>query len=290
MADTNLKIALQKAGLTAEEFAEIVRVDPKTVQRWVAGTTVPYPRHRATIARALDLSEHELWPDRAPAPTARPDQADPDQVGSEVTGSWAHGTDEGAPDPVAFLSGTDGPIEFLENFRGIRLSAELARSLAEHAAAGRRIRVLTNLPTHRLDPLLGHENVEIRYVEYLDHTLLRAGDAMLVTLTVPYEADQSPPLLQLHRILEGGLFDRLIANLETIADNAEGPLTAPEQLERYLSSHDEEDEEDHEAWSEPPQPGCTPVGEQSGSAGSAETRTSPGREEQTLRRWPRRPA
>ncbi|MBV9363196.1 MAG: helix-turn-helix transcriptional regulator [Solirubrobacterales bacterium] len=53
MADTNLKDALRRAGMTPEEFAEVVGVDPKTVQRWVAGSTTPYPRHRATIARAL---------------------------------------------------------------------------------------------------------------------------------------------------------------------------------------------------------------------------------------------
>ncbi len=77
MADTNLKNALRRAGLTPEEFAEIVRVDPKTVQRWVAGTTTPYPRHRATIARALDLTEHELWPDHAPPPAAGSDPSEP---------------------------------------------------------------------------------------------------------------------------------------------------------------------------------------------------------------------
>ena len=101
MADTNLKNALRQAGMTPEEFAEIVRVDPKTVQRWVAGTTTPYPRHRATIARALDLTEHQLWPDdTSPTPGAQDGRG----AGSEVTGTWAHDTDESAPDPIAFLS------------------------------------------------------------------------------------------------------------------------------------------------------------------------------------------
>ena len=154
MADTNLKNALRQAGMTPEEFAEIVRVDPKTVQRWVAGTTTPYPRHRATIARALDLTEHELWPDHASAPTPGPHLRDREQfAGSEVTGSWAYDTDEGAPDPITVLSDADGPVEFLDNGRGIPLTAELARALAEHAAAGQRVRILTSLPTRQLEAL-----------------------------------------------------------------------------------------------------------------------------------------
>ena len=123
MAETNLKNALRRAGMTPEEFADIVRVDPKTVQRWVAGTTIPYPRHRATIARALDLTEHDLWPDQTPPPAPGSEPADRDPAaGSEVTGTWAHHTDETAPDPIAFLSNTDGPIDLLENVRGIQLT------------------------------------------------------------------------------------------------------------------------------------------------------------------------
>lgn len=66
MANENLKSALKNAGMTPEEFASIIQVDPKSVQRWIAGTTTPYPRHRAKISRALDIAEHELWPDTAP--------------------------------------------------------------------------------------------------------------------------------------------------------------------------------------------------------------------------------
>ncbi len=104
MANENLKIALQRAGLTAEQFAEIISVDPKTVQRWVGGRT-PYARHRATVARALDLAEHALWPDDVPPPAANPDLHAVDrESGSEVIGTWAYDTDPGAPDPVKFVT------------------------------------------------------------------------------------------------------------------------------------------------------------------------------------------
>jgi transcriptional regulator with XRE-family HTH domain len=288
MADTNLKNALRQAGLTPEEFAEIVRVDPKTVQRWVAGTTVPYPRHRATIARALDLTEHELWPEVTPPPARRSDRSDRDPAaGSKVTGTWARDTDETAPDPVRFLSDHGGPIDLLENFRGIQLTPELTRALAEHAAAGREIRVLTNRPVRRVEPLLGHPHVEIRFVEYLERSLLRAGDAMLLTLVIDYEQDQPPPLLKLHRATDGGLFDRLLANLDTIADNAEGPLTTPEQLDRYRTNAD--DDHDDEDRAEPPEPSPGPATEPSARAAPADDPARADRGAQSERRWPRRP-
>jgi len=96
MANENLKTALKDAGLTAEEFAAIIQVDPKTVQRWVAGTATPYPRHRQATARALDTPEQRLWPDTAPSP---PDDADHSRqpaagagdqpaTAGDVTGSW----------------------------------------------------------------------------------------------------------------------------------------------------------------------------------------------------------
>jgi transcriptional regulator with XRE-family HTH domain len=288
MADTNLKNALRRAGITPEEFAEVVRVDPKTVQRWVAGTTTPYPRHRATIARALDLTEHDLWPDHAPPPAPGSDSTGrAPAAGSQVTGTWAYDTDEGAPDLIAFLSNTDGPIDLLENFRGIQLTPELTRALAEHAAAGRRIRVLTNRPIRRVQPLLGHEHVEIRFIEYLEHSLLRAGDAMLLALVMDYEADQPPPLLQLHRTTDGGLFDRLRDNLDTIAENAEGPITTPEQLDRYRTNADDENDQDDEDWTEPPEPSPGPAAEPSARALPAEDPALPDREAESQRRWPR---
>ena len=287
MADTNLKNALRRAGLTPEEFADIVRVDPKTVQRWVAGTTTPYPRHRATIARALDLTEHELWPDNTSPPAS---ESDPRGLagGGEVIGTWAHDTDDGAPEPVTFLSQTDGPIDLLENFRGIQLTPELTRALVEHAEAGRQIRVLTNRPVRQVEPLFGHPHVEIRFIEYLERSFLRAGDAMLLALIMDYESDQPPPLLELRRTTDGGLFDRLLDNLNAIAANAEGPLTTPEQLDRYRTNYDDEIDEEEEDQTDPAVTNDGPAAEPSALAAPVDEPGSSEREEPSERRWPRR--
>jgi hypothetical protein len=260
------------------------------VQRWVAGTTTPYPRHRATIARALDLTEHELWPDAAPPPTPVSDPSDADPgVGIEVSGIWAYASDSTAPDTITFLSQTDGPIDLLENLRGIQLTPELTRALADHAAAGRQIRILTNRPIRRVEPLLGLEHVEVRFIEYLEHSLLRAGDAMLLALILDYEAEKPPPLLELHRSTDGGLFGRLLDNLDTIANNAEGALTTAEQLDRYRTNHDDEIDENEEDRTELSETSHGPAAEPSAPDAPADEPTSPDREEPSERRWPRRP-
>ena len=47
MAAGGFRAAFDRSGLTAEQFVEIVGVDPKTVQRRIAGRTTPYRRYRA---------------------------------------------------------------------------------------------------------------------------------------------------------------------------------------------------------------------------------------------------
>src|SRR5258707_1239227 len=131
MANDNLKNALRRAGLTPEEFADIIRVDPKTVQRWLAGTTTPYPRHRATIARALDMHEDDLWP---PDPSES-DQGDEPAVG-DVTGVWGSGSDPGAPDPNTFLTETATRIDLLDDHGALLRAPGLIGALRDQAFDG----------------------------------------------------------------------------------------------------------------------------------------------------------
>ena len=111
MANEHLKNALHRAGLTIEQFAEIINVDPKTVQRWVAGRT-PYPRHRATIARSLELPENELWPDDVQPPAG--DSERERLTSGDVAGSWGRSNHPGAPAPITFLSEGAERVEILD--------------------------------------------------------------------------------------------------------------------------------------------------------------------------------
>jgi transcriptional regulator with XRE-family HTH domain len=61
MANERLRTALLQRGLTQEDLAEAVGVDPKTIERWVRGR-VPYRKHRYKVASKLGVDEAYLWP------------------------------------------------------------------------------------------------------------------------------------------------------------------------------------------------------------------------------------
>jgi hypothetical protein len=61
-----LRDALVASGLRYDEIATSLRVDPKTVERWVTQGRVPYPRHRARLANLLGLPQSDIWPDVDP--------------------------------------------------------------------------------------------------------------------------------------------------------------------------------------------------------------------------------
>lgn len=63
--NTTLKRALADARLRDVDVATALGVDPKTVQRWLAGR-LPQPRHRWGVADLVGLAEDDLWPDACP--------------------------------------------------------------------------------------------------------------------------------------------------------------------------------------------------------------------------------
>lgn len=205
---------------------------------------------RSRIAAALNLAQHELWPEKARAKAtstvAATTDLEPDTGGrdprGEVTGAWAHTTDHNAPDPEEFLRGTDGPVEILDNGRGNTITRELARTLLERADAGRPVRLLLAAPRTAIAPLIGHPNIEIRVLDTpTAHSLLRAGETILLTVQLAGEADNPPPILRIQRTPDGGLFDRLTCNFQTLWDTSEETLTRPDQLEACLTNTDEQD-------------------------------------------------
>jgi hypothetical protein len=74
-----LRRAFADARLRETDVATALDVDPKTVQRWLAGR-VPHPRHRWAVADLVQRDERELWPDPdLTGPTCR-----------EIKGSYPH--------------------------------------------------------------------------------------------------------------------------------------------------------------------------------------------------------
>lgn len=78
-----LRRALADAHLTEADVAARLRVDPKTVQRWVAGR-VPYPRHRRPLCDLLNRTADDLWPQiSAPRPPT-------EQPGAQILATYPH--------------------------------------------------------------------------------------------------------------------------------------------------------------------------------------------------------
>lgn len=75
MSNDRLRAALSQAGLTGDELAELVKVDERTVRRWLAGLT-PHKRRRVKVAKVLGKAERELWPDAEPELRSDADRGD----------------------------------------------------------------------------------------------------------------------------------------------------------------------------------------------------------------------
>ena len=56
-----LRTALLQRAMTPAALAEAVDVDPKTIERWLAGRA-PYRKHRYKVAALLGIDETYLWP------------------------------------------------------------------------------------------------------------------------------------------------------------------------------------------------------------------------------------
>jgi hypothetical protein len=62
MKNERLRSAVLERGVTPVSLADLLEVDPKSVERWIAGRT-PYRRHRYEVAAHLGVDEAYLWPD-----------------------------------------------------------------------------------------------------------------------------------------------------------------------------------------------------------------------------------
>lgn len=269
MENEHLRTAITRAGLTLEEFADIVQVDVKTVQRWLAGRTAPYPRNRARVADELDTTEEALWPNTVPAPTATEASGLATHATGDAIAGYGHATDPAAPDIAELLRAAVERIEIvIPNLASQPALVELLRASATN---GFQARVLIEDPDEQIEPLLGIDAIEIRASPSREnHVLHRADDEMLLALTDIGSAGASPPILHLRRQVDGGLFDRLSEDFEDRWLAAE-PLASRKQLHGYLANTKPQARTE-------PEPESDPVPE----ASAMPPADAP-------RRWPRRP-
>lgn len=265
---SNLRSVISHAGVDPEQLADAVGVDTKTVERWLTGR-VPYARHRRAVARALNSTEHELWPDTTPPPP--PTQPDPEPhtetALGDVVSSHAHASDPDVPDPVALITRAEHRIDLLGNLLTDFLSRPgFTELLDAKAVAGCQIQIflldpelvrqlaLAEHPPNQPEPpywknpaVLGSLNAQRShgYIDDLLHhptvhayhhplaggnAIIRADERMLVYLALPWCEASDYPVLHLQRRGPDGLFDRYLKLLEQTLRHSSAELASdPDQ-------------------------------------------------------------
>src|SRR5215472_16938965 len=139
MVNERLRRSMLRAALGTEALAERAQVSVKTVERWVRGEVVPYPRTRYRVAALLGEDESYLWPGAVNRASL---------AGAELVASYPRRADVPAGLWTELLAHARRSVDVLA-FAGLFLTEEqpewvpLLRSRAE---AGVRVRLLLGDP------------------------------------------------------------------------------------------------------------------------------------------------
>jgi transcriptional regulator with XRE-family HTH domain len=232
--------SLLRAGLTEEDVATRLGLDPKTVRRWMEGKALPYPRHRWALAAMLGTDEANLWPQlRSTSSLPKDVQAVyphidtvPHELWLRLFGSAQH--EIAILDHDAFFLADDPGIRVTLANRaraGVRLRLCLAypeSSATSGAAARRRTRTLltsSRSPVALFSPLRETGVVETRLSQsVLYNSVYRGDDQLLVAQYAHNIPVGQAPVIHLHRTRGSGLADTYIRSFDQIWANAQ-PLT-----------------------------------------------------------------
>ena len=236
MGNERLRSAMAAAHLGVDGVAEAAGVDPKTVQRWLAGRT-PHARHRWAIATLLSQDEAFLWPEAFANPAAHTGQV-------ELVTLYAHRSQVPADLWWELFQSAVERIDLLA-YAALFLPEQhlrLVELLSEKAAAGCGIRLLLGDPNGETVLRRGNEEqfgegiasrvrVALRHYEPLrsrpgvaihihDTTLYNSiyvfDHTMLVNTHIYGSNAYSAPVLHLRRSGHGGLFDTYAESFEAV--------------------------------------------------------------------------
>ena len=239
MANERLRTALLQSDVTLVELADHVRVDPKTIERWIGGR-IPYRRHRQSVATKLGVSEVYLWPGALAA----------DQVASASESeiltvyphrwsvpreTWGLLFDSAEADigvlvySAMFMADDAGLLALFraKAAQGVRVrillgdpdSPEVA-TRGQHEGIGESLasKVRNSLVLHR--PLLA-AGVEVRqHATILYNSLYRADDQLLVNAHIYGQPAGQAPVLHLRQISGGTLVATYLESFERVWSEA----------------------------------------------------------------------
>ncbi|HEX6686070.1 MAG TPA: hypothetical protein VF062_25060 [Candidatus Limnocylindrales bacterium] len=239
MRNERLRSALLEKGITPQ-LAEAVGVDPKSVERWLAGRT-PYRRHRFEVAAHLNVDERYLWPDALNSNQIA--NASESEIIRVYPHRWTIPTDLWR----GFFDNAEQNIGVLV-YSGLFLAedASILRTFRRKAGAGARVRILLGDPdseevaSRGADEGIGENmaarirNVIILYrslrkvegVEFRTHrtilynSIYRADEQLLVNSHIYGFPAAQAPVLHLRRVAGGDMVSSYLESFDNVWDAA----------------------------------------------------------------------
>jgi transcriptional regulator with XRE-family HTH domain len=231
-----LRRAMLRAGHDTASLAEAAQVSPKSVERWLAGTSVPYPKTRYRVAALLGEDESYLWPevtDRTALARA------------ELVNIWPRRSDVPAHLWDELLRRAERSVDLLA-FAGLFLTEEHPQwlpTLRAKAEDGVRVRVLLGDPdgrqlaardeeqviggavAGRVSPVLTtyQQLADVAAVRLHDtplyNSIYRFDDEVLVNVHVYGLLAAHTPTLHLRRV-DGAYFHTYVESFERVWSSA----------------------------------------------------------------------
>jgi transcriptional regulator with XRE-family HTH domain len=240
MSNERLRSALLAQGMSVQELAEQIEVNPKTVERWITQGKVPYRRHQYATASVLNVDVTTLWDDARIAESAA------DLSKAEIITVYPH---RHMVPPRLWYEMYERAERYLDVlvYAGLFLSEDpkfldlLRRKVDVGGAMGQtQVRILLGDPNcaavkqrgtdegHGImdgkirnalinyRPLFeSHADIAFRlHDSTLYNSLYRADDEMLVNTHVYGVAAYMAPVFHLRRLPGGGLFDTYANSIE----------------------------------------------------------------------------
>lgn len=245
MSNERLRSALLARGMTVQDLADEIEVNPKTVERWITQGKVPYRRHQYATAVALKVDVTTLWEDGRTAESAT------ELTKAEIVTAYPHRHTVPAGLWREIYGRAQKSLDVLV-YSGLFLSEDpLFHDLVKaKVEAGAQVRILLGNPNseavrqrgidegHQImdgkirnalmlyRPLMGsHPDVGFRlHDSTLYNSIYRSDDEMLVNPHVYGIGAYMAPVLHLRRLTSGGLFDTYANSVEHTWENAH-PVT-----------------------------------------------------------------
>jgi transcriptional regulator with XRE-family HTH domain len=241
MRNERLRALLLERGKSPDQLAEAVRVDAKTVERWITRGRLPYRRHRFEVASFLGVDESYIWPDALGK----------DEIAavseSEIVAVWPHRSEVPRDLWGHLFSDAEREIGVLV-YSGLFLSEDsgVQKIFKNKAKAGVRVRILLGEPDSQVvadrgedegvgdaqaakirnalalyRPLRAVEGVEFRFHRtVLYNSIYRADDQVLVNTHLFGVTAAHAPVWHLRKLPAGELAGLYIDSFERVWETA----------------------------------------------------------------------